>query len=128
MPCDYKLYPPDWFIKRQEILTRASQTCECTGQCGLHPPNPTLRRCVERNATKARFAKGRVVLTIAHLCKCDPLCSDTSHLIAACQRCHLRIDSKLHAQHRLQTQRARGTVQPEVQPPWGSSSDTRTHS
>jgi hypothetical protein len=101
MPIDYSQYPPYWqqfsaWIRHH----RAGGRCECTGQCGLHQPNPHPRRCTERNKYAARWARGRVILTVAHLCTCSPPCARPAHVIAACQRCHLRIDSALHAAHR----------------------------
>ena len=32
----------------------------------------------------AKWAKGRVVLTTAHLCKCDPPCAIPEHVKAMC--------------------------------------------
>jgi hypothetical protein len=40
------------------------------------------------------------VLTTAHLCKCEPPCGILEHLKHMCQRCHLRVDVKLHQRHR----------------------------
>ena len=102
MPCDMTIYGEGWkdfsnFIR----FERAQQQCECFGKCGLHSP----RRCTERHHTKARYARGLVRLAIAHLCECHPPCKDPNHVIAACQRCHLRIDRWKHAQARLARQR-----------------------
>ena len=49
----------------------------------------------------AVFAKGRVILTTAHLCECDPPCVIPEHVKAMCNRCHLRIDVDLHQRHRV---------------------------
>lgn len=101
MPIDLKLYPPWWRqFSRHIRYVRANQRCECTGQCGLHQPNPLPRRCLETHRRAAVFFRGRVALTTAHLCTCDPICANPAHVIAACQRCHLRIDRELHARHR----------------------------
>jgi hypothetical protein len=43
------------------------------------------------------------VLTVAHLCKCDPLCKNPEHVKAMCQRCHLRVDTPLHVKHSAAT-------------------------
>ena len=59
-----------------------------------------MRRCVELNGKPALFAKGKIVLTTAHLCECDPLCGNLDHLKHMCQRCHLRVDVALHTRHR----------------------------
>jgi hypothetical protein len=83
----------------------------------MHRPNPTPRRCKEKHGHAATFARGQVVLTTAHLCQCHPLCAIRSHLLATCQRCHLRIDRQLHAQHRKDTlaRRKKETLTPKPQ-------------
>ena len=102
MPMPPEHYPPGWSVFSTFIRhTRARGRCECTGQCGLHKPAKLNRRCIELNHRAAHFAHGEIVLTVAHLCDCDPICLDPDHVIAACQRCHLRIDRFLHARHRL---------------------------
>ena len=53
----------------------------------------------------AVWAHGLVVLTVAHLCTCDPLCAEPSHLKAMCNRCHLRVDMPLHQRHAAETRR-----------------------
>jgi hypothetical protein len=100
MPFNPTNYPPNWKEFTYHIrFTRARGQCECTGQCGLHAPNPQTRRCTETHGQHAKFARGRVRLTTAHLCNCPTPCTNPAHVIAACQRCHLRIDRKLHALH-----------------------------
>lgn len=69
----------------------------------MHRPNPEIRRCTEKHGAPATFAKGLVTLTTAHLCTCDPPCTNPSHVIATCQRCHLRIDRHTHALHASRT-------------------------
>lgn len=107
MGFDPKDYPADWkeFSLRIRVQ-RARMQCECTGECGLHGPSlfkPGTRRCVERDGLPAKWAKGRVMLTVAHLnakggpCQCSPLCSNPDHVKAMCQRCHLRYDRERHA-------------------------------
>lgn len=70
-----------------------------------------IRRCEERDRQPAKWAKGLVMLTMAHLnaadgpCRCDPLCADEAHLKAMCNRCHLRYDVKLHQRNALHTRR-----------------------
>jgi hypothetical protein len=108
MPFHRERYPAHWDILSASIRSeRAGNRCECTGECGLHRTHPGPRRCTERNREPAQWAKGRIILTVAHLCACDPLCADPAHLLALCQRCHLRLDSTLHAQHAAETRRAR---------------------
>ncbi len=101
MPMPPEHYPPGWkdFSIRIRVV-RAGGRCECTGQCGMHRPNPRIRRCIERNHQKAEWARGTVRLTVAHLCDCDPICMIPAHVRAMCQRCHLRVDRHLHARHR----------------------------
>ena len=43
----------------------------------------------------AQWAKGRVILTVAHLDH-DPSNNKDSNLKAMCQRCHLRYDKDQH--------------------------------
>jgi hypothetical protein len=112
MPVDRNLYPLGWKDFSAEIrFQRARGRCECSGQCGLHSGYPTKKRCTEQHGKKAHYAKGLVRLTVAHLCSCDPICMNPNHVIAACQRCHLRIDRFRHAKNRIATQRARTTRQ-----------------
>jgi hypothetical protein len=115
MPIDYRRYPPDWHAFSRSIrLERAQSRCECTGECGLHRTHPGPRRCVEVNHTPAQFARGRIVLTVAHLCPCDPPCAEASHVKACCQRCHLRIDHDLHRRHAAETHRRRTEAQGQL--------------
>jgi hypothetical protein len=76
----------------------------------LHKDHPGPRRCIEKHGHLAKYARGKVVLTTAHLCQCDPLCGDPEHLKAMCNRCHLRIDVKLHVKHARDKRRARVAV------------------
>ena len=114
MPIDAKLrhvkpvYPPGWTeFSRMIRFDRAKGQCECTGRCGLHRTHPGPRRCTERNGEPAKFAKGKVVLTVAHLCDCDPPCMISEHVEAQCNRCHLRLDVELHVRHRKENVRLR---------------------
>jgi len=113
VPIDYSRYPPNWKEFSNWVrLVRAQGRCECTGQCGHHTPNPIPRRCCELHGTKARWFKGRVTLTTAHLCACEPPCAIPAHVIAACQKCHLRIDRFRHAAARLARQSISATKRP----------------
>lgn len=108
MPIDYTKYPSNWQAFSHAIRTgRAQSQCECRGECGLHCTHPGPRRCEEVNYTPAKWAKGRIILTVAHLCTCEPPCAIEDHVIACCQRCHLRIDAALHAKHAAATRRKR---------------------
>ena len=105
-----RLYPIYW----QELslyirFRRAGGRCECMGECGLHRTHPGPRRCIEHDGEFAVWAKGKVMLTVAHLCH-DPSCDDPEHLRAMCQRCHLRYDAKFHAQNASRTRRDRKAI------------------
>jgi len=99
-------YPADWPEISREIRfgravdeTLCLPRCECTGQCGLHRG----RRCRETNGAVALFARGVVVLTVAHLDHQPENC-DRNNLKAMCQRCHLRYDRQHHKTSRLKEQ------------------------
>lgn len=80
-------YPRDWAAVRACIMARAEGQCECVGECGLHRG----RRCCERHTWPAQYARGRVILTVAHLDH-TPEHNADSNLRAMCQRCHNRYD------------------------------------
>ena len=52
-------------------------------------------RCVEFHGAAAQYARGRVVLTVAHRDHKPEHCGD-GNLLACCQRCHLRYDRQHH--------------------------------
>lgn len=95
MPVDYSKYPKDWKQISQRIRERSGGQCECEGECGLHKTTGGPRRCCERNGEPAKWAKGKIVLTVAHLNHIEPDCRD-ENLKAMCQRCHLRYDVDHH--------------------------------
>jgi hypothetical protein len=99
-------YPKDWKQISARIKSRADGRCECEGECGLHRTTPGPRRCIERHGEDARWAKGRVVLTVAHLNHQPEDCRD-DNLKAMCQRCHLRYDLPLHMENARATRMAR---------------------
>lgn len=99
-------YPSQWKEFSWSIrFARAQGQCECTGECGLHRTHPGPRRCVERNQEPALWARGTVILTVAHLCSCEPLCAEESHVKGMCQKCHLLTDLPLHQRHAAETRR-----------------------
>lgn len=57
-----------WATLRAELRARAGHRCECTGECGLRHTAPC---CSERDGEDALLARGRIVLTMAHLCGAD---------------------------------------------------------
>ncbi len=104
MPFDRKKYPANWEAFSVRIrFGRAGGRCECEGECRLHRTTPGPRRCTETNGKPAQWAKGKVILTVAHLnnaggpCRCEPRCAIEGHVKAMCQRCHLRYDRDRHA-------------------------------
>ena len=94
-PSEKARYPADWKQISLRIRARAEGQCECVGECGLHAG----RRCEERNGEVAKFARGKVVLTTAHLDHAPERCDD-ENLRAMCQKCHLRYDRDHHAETR----------------------------
>ena len=99
-------YPANWREISKAIRERSGGRCECEGECGLHRTNPGPRRCIECNGKPAKWAKGKIVLTVAHLdhtpANCDP-----SNLKAMCQRCHLRYDVPHHQKNARRTRRGK---------------------
>src|SRR5438105_3261737 len=104
MPMQIKNYPANWReISRHIRFDVAKGRCQCTGECGLHHG----RRCVEMDGQPAIWARGKVMLTAAHLdaaggpCQCaadtGKKCGNPEHLKAMCQRCHCRMDAPAHA-------------------------------
>jgi hypothetical protein len=97
------------------IRARAGEQCECRGECGLHRTTSGPRRCLERDGKPATWAKGYVMLTVAHrdstqkpdgFLDCSP-----DNLFAACQRCHLRYDVPLHRRNAsLRRERESGQI------------------
>jgi len=95
-------YPRNWNEIVATVRERSGGRCECVGECGLHCTTPGPRRCVEMDRTNAKWANGRVILTVAHLDH-QPENNHLSNLKHMCQRCHLRYDRKHHAGTRRRT-------------------------
>lgn len=106
VPFRRERYPADWPQISAAIRLRSGGQCECEGECGLHRTTPGPRRCTERNGEKAKWARGKVVLTVAHL-NHDPQDCSEENLKAMCQRCHLRYDAPMHRKHAAETRRQR---------------------
>ena len=102
MPFHSERYPKDWPVISRRIRERSGGCCECVGECGLHADH----RCEERNHHPAKWAKGRIVLTVAHR-NHDPQDCREDNLMALCQRCHLRYDQPLHLAHSRRTRKAK---------------------
>lgn len=63
---------PAAIAANRAVRARANGRCECHGQCGIDHTHPdasgrTSTRCVELDGQKALFARGKVILTVAHL-------------------------------------------------------------
>lgn len=101
-----RIYPPNWKDLVAQVRARSKDRCECVGECGLHKTNPGPRRCEERHRQAAKWARGRVILTTAHLCQ-DSMCAMIEHLRHMCNRCHLRLDVGQHIRNAAETRRAR---------------------
>lgn len=126
---DRNNYPKEWEAFSLSIRRdRATYRCECEGECGLHGPSmfkPGTRRCVEINGQPAKWARGVIMLTVAHLnanggvCACEPLCANPAHVKAMCQRCHLRYDLDRHVTNRVakrDIERLKRSMFPTLQP------------
>lgn len=98
-------YPHFWPALSRMIRRRAGNQCECEGECGLHPN----KRCEELNYQPAKWANGKIVLTVAHLDH-DTWNSRLSNLKAMCNRCHLRYDCALHVAHARAKRRSKRAV------------------
>jgi 5-methylcytosine-specific restriction endonuclease McrA len=107
-------YPKDWKAISLSIRARAAGQCECMGECGLHRDGSAPRRCQEFNGLPALYARGKVVLTVAHLDHTPENCAP-ENLKAMCQRCHLRYDADHHRKNASAT-RARKPNQMEMFP------------
>ena len=113
MPFHKERYPKDWPVISRRIRERSGGQCECLGECGLHRTHPGPRRCEERNGQPAKWAKGKIVLTVAHMnapggpCRCEPLCGNEEHLRSMCPRCHLRYDIAHHQVNARKTRRSK---------------------
>ena len=100
MPMKRHLYPGNWTEISKCIRARAKGRCECLGICGLHHDH----RCVEKHGHKAVYARGKIVLTVAHL-NHDTMDRREENLKALCQRCHLRLDTPQHVKNAAETRR-----------------------
>lgn len=98
-----ELYPADWEQTSLAIRERAGGRCECTGECGLH----RNRRCVELHGHPAKWARGKVCLTVAHL-NHDKQDSRPDNLKGMCNRCHLRLDRTLRAERLRRSEQLAG--------------------
>lgn len=108
-PSERARYPGNWKAISARIRERSGGRCECAGECGLHRTHPGPRRCEERHGEAAKWARGKVVLTVAHLDHTPENVGD-DNLKAMCQRCHLRYDSEHHRANARATRHGRLAV------------------
>jgi hypothetical protein len=131
MPFDRSKYPKNWEAISLRIRRRARGRCECRGECGIdHSRQGSMNtvgagadefreryggrpfvnqiigevRCAELNGRKAMFARGKIVLTVAHKDHIPENCW-SENLRAWCQRCHLRYDRFHHQKNAAETRR-----------------------
>lgn len=122
MPFVRSKYPLGWRKLSLEIRARAAGRCECWGECGADHTHTLLvgrasitsRRCDALNGQPHPITGSRVVLTVAHLCRCRDRhgvkCGDPTHLKAMCQRCHLAYDRADHIAHARVNRHARKAI------------------
>lgn len=112
MPCDYKLYPPNWKTEiKPAVKKRSGDKCEFCGAPNhelIYRPykgKPDWKLAPEGSEVDAMVLDGvkftMIVLTTAHLDH-DKLNHDVSidRLRDLCQRCHLQYDMQHHVANR----------------------------
>jgi hypothetical protein len=79
-----------------------------------HADHPETARCAAVNGEPHPVTGSRVVLTVAHLCRCRDRegrkCGEADHLAALCQRCHLSLDRADHLAHARANRHSRRAV------------------
>lgn len=105
-------YPKNWKqISRRIRHQRASNQCECRGECGSPrciARSPWMLRCTAVNYQPHPVTGAKVNLTVAHLDHTPENCDDTN-LRAFCQLCHLAFDAEIHRRNRLRSRLAAET-------------------
>ena len=98
-------YPKDWKAIVAKVRAKVWWTVRVSRQSAASIRATCPRRCVEVNGQAAQWARGTVVLTVAHLDHTPEHC-DLENLRDMCQRCHLRYDVP---HHRATSRRTRET-------------------
>jgi len=114
---------------RKAVLAAPGVLIACPGAVTL-----AARRCIEHDGEPARYMKrGTIVmLTVAHLnaeggpCQCDPRCVIPEHVLALCQRCHLRYDGPRHQANARDTRLAPAGEQQALTLPGAERGDAST--
>ena len=135
MPMNTALYPADWKAISRRIREREGQRCKwCSAPNGLFVVRnedgsfQTWTHCERDDDARGTYWMAwqeddeggicseydhfrdevtrpiRIVLTVAHLDH-DTTHNADDNLAALCQRCHLRYDAAMHAQHAAETRR-----------------------
>jgi hypothetical protein len=105
MPWRRSDYPADWAAIRVTMLARARGRCEGT------PLSPNCEAVAYEDHPQTGSL---VILTMAHLCRCNPLCGEPSHLRMLCQRCHNSLDADTRARHASTTRRKQQEAQGQL--------------
>jgi hypothetical protein len=92
-------------VIRPAIITRAQNRCE---------GSPAYPGCRVLNHSWHPDTGSKVILTTAHLGRCEPNCGGLSHLRFLCQRRHLTLDAELHRQHVIERLRRESEVQGQL--------------
>lgn len=99
------LYPPEWkAISHRIRFERAGGRCECIGECGKHEGRCDRIHDAFIYEYEPRIGFAKVILTTAHRVHGSD-CSD-ENLFAACQKCHLNYDAKMHSANARLTREA----------------------
>lgn len=118
MPMNPADYPPDWkAISTRLRNQRAGNVCEHPG-CGvsnrtwIYRKTGNLEQWTPADGPYAQGGPGlqpaiKVVLTVAHVCGCRPLCGREDHLVVLCQLHHLRLDARQHGTNSRETRRTK---------------------
>ena len=131
MPVDKAKYPREWPAISKRIRERDGWACKFCGvkanaigardkdgrwwdEDAIHNLNHDYGEWIFPDGFPAMV---RIVLTVAHLENADPMDCRDENLASLCQRCHLRLDGKLHAARAAETRRQkRLAIQPELLP------------
>ena len=118
---------PEWRALSLRIRKeRAQDRCECVGECGTshfgenaqrQMPRGVEWRCSAFEGEPHPITKSVVRLTVAHIDQ-DPTHNDERNLLAACQRCHNRLDvpyRKANAHHTRRAKKATGDLLEEAE-------------
>ena len=89
-PENAKRYPHNWKDIRAAVLQRAGNRCE---------GSPMFPDCRAKNGEPHPVTGSMVVCTTAHIDHDDLETTDINRLLFLCNRCHLTMDAKQHAQN-----------------------------